>query len=72
MTTSHVDENQAPMGRATYTADEVRQILGIGRNTVYEGMRTGEIPSIKVGRRCLVPRAWLDELISGTTAEAAS
>ena len=44
-------------------AEEVARLLGLSRGTVYEAMRTGEIPSLRVGRRLLVPthalRAWL-------------
>ena len=39
------------------------RLLGLSRGTVYEAMHTGEIPSLRVGRRFLVPthalRAWL-------------
>jgi len=44
-------------------AEKVAELLGLSRGTVYEAMRTGEIPSLRVGRRLLVPthalRAWL-------------
>lgn len=44
-------------------AEDVACLLGLSRWKVYEGMRTGEIPSLRVGRRILVPthalRAWL-------------
>ena len=32
--------------------------------TAYEGVRRGEIPSLKVGRRLLIPRAALDALLA--------
>jgi hypothetical protein len=34
--------------------------MGLSRNSAYEGVRKGEIPSIKVGGRILVP-AWFHE-----------
>ena len=37
------------------------KILGIGRNTAYEAVKKGEIPSVKVGRRILVPSKALDK-----------
>lgn len=43
--------------RQTYSVPEVGKILGIGRSCAYEGVRTGRIPSIKIGRRVVVPRA---------------
>jgi excisionase family DNA binding protein len=36
--------------------------LGIGRQTAYEGIRRGEIPSVKICGRILVPRAALARL----------
>jgi excisionase family DNA binding protein len=50
-------------------ADDVAQLLGLSRWKVYEAIRLGEIPSIRVGRRLLVPthalRTWLSESGSG-------
>lgn len=51
--------------RLTYTVDEAAQLLGISRNSAYEAARRGEIPTIRVGRRTLVPRSRLDELLDG-------
>jgi excisionase family DNA binding protein len=34
-------------------------VLGIGRTAAYEGVRTGQIPSWRIGRRVLVPVAAL-------------
>lgn len=50
-------------------AEDVAQLLGLSRWKVYEAIRLGEIPSIRVGRRLLVPthalRTWLSESGSG-------
>ena len=45
---------------ATFTVEEAAEVLGIGRNSAYEGVRTGEIPSVRIGKRILVPRAALE------------
>ncbi|RUU12615.1 DNA-binding protein [Mesorhizobium sp. M7A.T.Ca.TU.009.01.3.2] len=58
----------AEMSRRTVTVEEAGQLLGIGRNQAYEGVRRGEIPSIKIGKRLLVPRAALDRMLSGEAA----
>jgi excisionase family DNA binding protein len=42
-------------GRATATVEEAGQVLGISRGLAYEGVRRGEIPSVRVGHRILVP-----------------
>jgi excisionase family DNA binding protein len=45
------------------TAPEVARILRLGRNTVYEYLRTGAIPSIRIGRRLLIPKAAVQRLL---------
>lgn len=57
--------------RATMTVwPEAAQLLGIGRNQAYEAVRRGEIPSLKIGGRILVPRRRLMALINGDEEEA--
>lgn len=36
--------------------EDLMPILGIGRNTAYELVRSGQIRSIKIGRQIRVPR----------------
>ena len=52
-----------PRERPTLTVDEVGRILGISRSLAYEGVRIGDIPSIRVGRRIIVPTAALRRLL---------
>lgn len=49
------------MQKATRTVEETRKILGLGRATTYDAIKTGEIESIRVGRRILVPTSWLEQ-----------
>jgi excisionase family DNA binding protein len=51
--------------RATISVVEAAQKLGIGRNQAYEAVGRGEIPTIKIGRRILVPKIALDRMLSG-------
>lgn len=37
--------------------------LGIGRNAAYRAAARGEIPTIKVGSRLLVPKAAFDRML---------
>ena len=55
--------NRKPIKRATYTVPEAGKKLGIGKNSAYEAAHTGQIPTIRVGRRLLVPRAALDRML---------
>lgn len=34
---------------------EAGRLLGIGRNTAYDAVRNGEIPSLRIGGRIVVP-----------------
>ena len=36
--------------------EDLMPILGIGRNTAYELVRSGQIRSVKIGRQIRVPR----------------
>jgi excisionase family DNA binding protein len=59
---------EAPTPPRTVTIDEAGRMLGISRGLAYDAAKRGEIPTVKIGRRLLVPRARLLELI-GDTAE---
>jgi excisionase family DNA binding protein len=50
--------------RQTVTVDEAATILGVGRNKAYEAAHSGEIPTIRIGKRLLVPRAALERLLA--------
>jgi excisionase family DNA binding protein len=45
------------------TVEEAAKLLGISRGLAYEAARRGEIPTIRLGRRLLVPRAKLLTLL---------
>ncbi len=51
------------MQKRTYSVEEAAKILGIGRSAAYQAVRTGEIPSIRIGRRLLVPVQALEQLL---------
>jgi excisionase family DNA binding protein len=52
--------------RLTLTVEEAAAALGISRAFAYESVHWGDIPSIKIGRRILVPRAALFKLVSSS------
>ena len=49
--------------KLTISVTETAELLGIGRSAAYEGVRTGAIPSIRIGRRLLIPLKGLRELL---------
>ena len=51
--------------RKTLSVTEAAKALGICRNKAYEAARRGEIPTIKIGKRILVPRAAFERMLQG-------
>lgn len=51
------------MKRRTLTVAEAAACLGISRNTAYDAVRRGTVPSIRVGRRILIPTQALEALL---------
>ena len=49
---------------ATMTVSQTAVVLGISRSSAYECVREGSIPSIRLGRRIVVPRRAIDELLA--------
>lgn len=53
--------------KVVYTVDEVAEIMRVSRPTAYAGVRSGAIPSIRIGKRLLVPRVALERMLAGQT-----
>ena len=53
MENKYRDLQDLPM---TLRVEELMPILGIGRNTAYELIRSGQIRSIRIGRQIRIPR----------------
>jgi excisionase family DNA binding protein len=61
----------APIGeRLTLTVEEAATLLGISRAFAYEAVTRGEIPSIRIGRRILVPKAALERMVGARDGPA--
>jgi excisionase family DNA binding protein len=52
-----------PNDRLTMTVPEVAEVVGISRAHAYELIRLGRIPSLRLGRRLVVPKKALEEFI---------
>jgi excisionase family DNA binding protein len=50
---------------STYTVDQAAKILGISRWAAYQAAREGELPTIRIGKRLIVPRAALERMLAG-------
>jgi excisionase family DNA binding protein len=54
------DKRSKGAGAATISPDELARTLGVSRHGVYEGLRNGSIPSIRLGKRFVIPRSAID------------
>jgi excisionase family DNA binding protein len=57
------DRQELQMERMTYTIVEAARLLGVGKTTLYEAVRLGEVPAIRVRGRMLIARPVLAELL---------
>ena len=48
----------------TLRMEDLMPILGIGRNTAYELVRSGQIRSVRIGRQIRVPKDALEDYLS--------
>ena len=55
--------------RATITVPEAGQILGIGRDAAYRAAANGQLPTLTLGRRIVVPVPRLLALLEGPDGE---
>jgi excisionase family DNA binding protein len=49
--------------RTTLTIEEAGEILGLSRWAAYEAANKGLIPTVRIGRRWIVPRHALEKLL---------
>ena len=47
------------------SVEEARQLMGLSRGLMYDALHRGEIPNVRVGRRILIPRAALQQMLEG-------
>ena len=55
--------------RSTLTVEEAAEVLGLSRAFAYEAVSRGEIPSIRIGRRILVPKVALERLLNSADGQ---
>lgn len=56
--------NATSSDQLVFTVEEAAKLLRIGRNVAYEAVRSGQLPSARIGRRILVPRVALDRWLA--------
>lgn len=54
----------------TLTVEETGKLLGISRGLAFKAANSGEIPTIRIGRRLLVPAEQVRRMLVGHDADA--
>ncbi len=62
------NETETPRERRVVTLSEAAGMLRISRGSAYEAAKRKEIPTIRIGRRLLVPLAALERMLTGNAA----
>ena len=58
--------------RLAYSVEETARLTGLSRDLLYDQMRCGNLPYLKVGRRRLITRQHLRQFLGLTTEPAAA
>lgn len=58
--------------RLTFSPVEAAALLGVGKPLVYEALRTGALPAVKLGRRTLITRDALAAYVRSLPAYGAN
>jgi excisionase family DNA binding protein len=56
--------------RQTLKIVEAAKVLGISRNAAYAAAKNGELPTVRIGRRLLVPKAAIERLLGEKIARS--
>jgi len=57
-------EQDTVVGRLAYSPDEAAELLGISRELIHDLLRTGQLGSVKAGRRRLISKRHLEEFLA--------
>jgi excisionase family DNA binding protein len=49
--------------RATLSVPQTAKVLGISRSLAYELVHAGKIPSIRLGKRIVIPKEAIEEIL---------
>jgi excisionase family DNA binding protein len=56
----------SPADRKVHTPEEVATLLGLHVNSVYTMLKSGELPSVRAGRKWLIPRRRFESWLEGS------
>lgn len=55
--------------KLVYSVEEAAALLGISRAGAYDACARGEIPCIRIGRRVLIPKSALHQLVEKAASD---
>ncbi len=58
-------ERNALAGRLAYSPEEAAELLGVSKELVHDLLRTGQLGSVKAGRRRLIGKRHLEAFLAG-------
>lgn len=64
-----ITSNETATEKSTYSVVEAARLLGLSRNSVYQAIDRGQLPSLKIGKRILIPKILLKRLLEGTDGQ---
>jgi excisionase family DNA binding protein len=70
MEASETSMARSTIQRKTLTVPEAAAVLGIGERSAYVAAQNGEIPSLKIGNRRVIPIDALNDYIAGRWSPA--
>jgi excisionase family DNA binding protein len=53
-----------PITRRTFTIPEAAVIVGVGKSTMYEHVKNGDVPCVRLGRRVVIPAHVIESMLS--------
>ncbi len=58
-------DDTEPLEPLGFSPRETSKVLRMGINQTYQAIRRGEIKSVRIGKKIIVPRAWLKQQFGG-------
>ena len=59
--------NEQSAKKCVYTVDEIRSMLGIGKNEAYRLTHSKGFPSIRIGNRIVIPKEAFHQWLNGSS-----
>ena len=55
--------------RLTYDVKTAAKLIGLSKNSAYQACLRGEIPHLRIGKRILIPKIALEQMLEGKKQE---